>query len=65
MNDQRLNNNPTYVFKTRMTALQIACEININSEHFMSQQCTHFDGNEKRISKMTVLILSVYQSASP
>ena len=38
MNDRCLNNNnPTYVFKTSMTALQIACEININLEHFMSQ----------------------------
>ena len=33
MNDRRPNNNPTYVFKTSMTALQIACEMNINSEH--------------------------------
>ena len=37
MNDRCLNNNPTYVFKTSMTALQIACEMNINSERFMSQ----------------------------
>ena len=60
MNDRRINNNPTYVFKTSMTALQIACEMNINSDHFMNQQYAHFDGNEKRISKMTVLTLSVY-----
>ena len=60
MNDRRINNNPTYVFKTSMTALQIACEMNINSDHFMNQQYAHFDGNEKRNSKMTVLTLSVY-----
>ena len=61
MNDRRLNINPTYVFKTSMTALQIACEMNINSGHFMGQQqYAHFDGNEKRISKMTVLTLSIY-----
>ena len=60
MNDRRLNNNQTYSFKTSMTKLQIACEMNINLEHFMSQHYAHFDGNEKVISKMTVLILSVY-----
>ena len=60
MNDRPLNNNPTYAFKTSMTALQIACDMNINSKHFMSQQYAHFDGNEKRISKMIVLTLSVY-----
>ena len=43
-----------------MTALQIACETNINSDHFMGQQYAHFDGNVKRISKMIVLTLSLY-----
>ena len=60
MNDRRLNSNLTYVFKTSMTAFQIACEMNINSDHFMGHQYAHFDGSEKRISKMTVLTLSVY-----
>ena len=39
--------NPTYVFKTSMTALQIASEMNINSDNFMSQRYAHFDSNEK------------------
>ena len=47
-------------FKTSMTAWPIASEMNINSERFRSQQYAHFDGNKKRISKMTVLTLSFY-----
>ena len=47
-------------FKTSMTACPIASEMNINSECFRSQQYAHFDGNKKRISKMTVLTLSFY-----
>ena len=43
-----------------MAALQIACEIDLNSEHFISQAYADFDGNKKRISKMIVLTLSLY-----
>ena len=48
------------LFKTSITAWPIASEMNINSERFRSQQYAHFDGNKKRISKMTVLTLSFY-----
>ena len=48
------------LFKTSITAWPIASEMNINSECFRSQQFAHFDGNKKRISKMTVLTLSFY-----
>ena len=48
------------LFKTSITAWPIASEMNINSERFRSRQYAHFDGNMKRISKMTVLNLSFY-----
>ena len=48
------------LFKASITAWPIASEMNINSERFRSQQYAHFDGNKKRISKMTVLTLSFY-----
>ena len=48
------------LLKTSITGWPIASEMNINSECFRSQQYAHFDGNKKRISKMTVLTLSFY-----
>ena len=36
--------------------------LTIIQHHFMSQKYAHFDGNKKRISKMTVLTLSVYHA---
>ena len=48
------------LLKTSITGWPIASEMNINSECFRSQQYAHFDGNKKRISKMTVLTLYFY-----
>ena len=48
------------LFKSSITAWPIASEMNINSERFKSQQYAHFDGNKKRVLKMTVLTLSIY-----
>ena len=60
MNDRALNNNPTFIFKTSLTALEIASQLNRESNHFLSSCYVYFDANEKRTKNMTVFTLSAY-----
>ena len=60
MNDRALNNNPTFIFKTSLTALEIASQLNRESNHFLSSCYVYFNANEKRTKNMTVFTLSVY-----
>ena len=60
MNDRNHNGNPTFVFKTSKIALQVGVDIDKESGHFLSECYDNFDGNEKRVTKMTVLTISVY-----
>ena len=60
MNDRNHNGNPTFVFKTSKTALQMGVDIDKESGHFLSECYVNFDGNEKRVTKMSVLTTSVY-----
>ena len=43
INDRRINNGPTYVFKTSQIYHEIASELNINSGHLMRNQFVNFD----------------------
>ena len=61
MNDRRINNSLTDVFKTSQTSLKIVSELNINFGHFMRNDFVNFNGNDKHVLKMTVLTLFVYQ----
>ena len=60
MNDRALNNNPTFIFKTSLTTLEIAFQLNREPNHFLSSCYVYFDANEKRTKNMTVFTLSVY-----
>ena len=60
MNDRALNNNPTFIFKTSLTALEIASQLNRESNPFLSSCYLYFDANEKRTKNMTVFTLSVF-----
>lgn len=43
ISDRRINNGPTYVFKTSQIYHEIASELNINSGHLMRSQFVNFD----------------------
>ena len=56
----RMNNQPTFVFKTSSISLEIAENMTRGKNHYLSNAFAYFDGNEKRIKRMTVLTLSMY-----
>ena len=60
MNDRNHNDNTKFVFKTSKTALQMEVDIYKESGHFLSECYVNFDGNEKRVTKITVFTISVY-----
>ena len=43
ISDRRINNGPTYVYKTSQIYHEIASELNINSGHLMRSQFVNFD----------------------
>ena len=59
-NDGRLNENPTYVFKSSRLKAKIAANMNREKSHFMSEQYAHFDGKADRCKGFTTLCLSAY-----
>ena len=56
----RMNNQPTFVFKTSSISLEIAENMTRGKNHYLSNVFACFDGNEKRTKRMTVLTLSMY-----
>ena len=59
-NDGRLNDKPTYVFKSSRLKAKIANNMNREKSHFMSEQYAHFDGKADRCKGFTTLCLSAY-----
>ena len=55
-----MNSKPTYVFPSSETAIEIGRQIDRDRNNYRSLTYTYFDGNEKRVSKMTKLSLSIY-----
>ena len=55
-----MNSKPTYVFSSSETAIEIVRQIDRDKNNYLSSTYACFDGNEKRVSKMTTLSLSLY-----
>ena len=51
---------PTYVFKTNSVSVNIGKKLDRVCDHHLSSSYVHFDGNEKRMSNVTTLTLSIY-----
>ena len=49
-----------YVFSSSETAIKIVRQIDRDKNYYLSSTYAYFDGNEKRVSKMTTLSLSLY-----
>ena len=61
INDSRGNpDSPTYVFKTSRTKLNIANNMNKDSDHFLNMEFYFFDGKKRRCRNYTTLTASVY-----
>ena len=54
------NSQPTYVLKTSASAVEMGKKLDRDGDHYLNSSYVHFDGNEKRVSKMTTLTLSLY-----
>ena len=55
-----MNNKPAYVFSSRETVNEIGRQIDRDKNNYLSLIYVYFDGNEKRISKMSTLSMSIY-----
>ena len=55
-----MNNKPMYVFSSSETAVEIGRQIDRDKKNYLSSTYAYFDGNEKRVSKVTTLSLSLY-----
>ena len=59
-----MNSKPTYVFSGSETATEIGRQIDRDKNNHLTSTYAYFDGNEKRVSKMTTLSLSLYHPLS-
>ena len=55
-----INNNDQYVFKTSTKMMQIAHDMNVCCDHFLSEEYCFFDGNHKRVRGFVTLTASMY-----
>ena len=62
LNSGSVNNKRAYVFSSRETAIEIGRQIDRDKNNCLSLTYAYFDGNEKRISKMSTLSLSISHS---
>ena len=53
LNSRSMNRKPTYIFSSSKTAIEIGRQIDQDKNNCLSSTYAHFDGNEKRVSKMT------------
>ena len=60
INSRSINSKPTYVFSSSDTAIEIGKQIDRDKNNHLSSTYAYLDGNEKRVSKMTTLSLSLY-----
>ena len=60
LNSRLMNSKPTCVFSSSETAIEIGRQIDRDKNNYLSSTYAHFDGNEKRVSKMATLSLSLY-----
>ena len=56
----KINKNDQYVFKTSTKKMKIAQNMNIEGNHFLSDEFCFFDGNYKRVRGFVILTASVY-----
>ena len=59
LNSCSMNSKPTYLFSSSETAIEIGRQIDWDKSNYRSSTYSYFDGNEKRVSKMTTLPLSL------
>ena len=59
-----MNSKPTCVFSSSETAIEIGRQIDWDKNSYLSSAYAYFNGNEKRVSKMATLFLSL-SSTSP
>ena len=55
MKQKTENRKSTYVSSSSETAIEIGRQIDPGKNNFLSSTYAYFDGNEKRVSKMTTL----------
>ena len=60
LNSRSMNSKPTYVFSNSEIAIKIGIQIERDKNNYLCSIYAYFDGNEKRLSEMTTLSLSIY-----
>ena len=60
-----MNSEPTSVFSSIETAIEIGRQISWDKNNYLSSTNVYFDGDEKRVSKITNIISILISSTSP